>query len=57
MDPLIFEWYKYRTVAATGTSCFYHIRGEAHRFAIAYHQKLRDQASVMPQSKSAKVRR
>lgn len=33
------------------------IRDEAHRFAIAYHRKLRGQAFVMPQSKSAKSRR
>ena len=33
------------------------IRDEAHRFAIAYHRKLRGQAFVMPQSKSGKVRR
>ena len=33
------------------------IRDEAHRFAIAYHRKLRGQAFVMPQSKSAKTRR
>ena len=33
------------------------IRDEAHRFAIAYHRKLRGQAFVMPQSKSAKARK
>ncbi|MYC26941.1 MAG: excinuclease ABC subunit UvrC [Nitrospira sp. SB0662_bin_26] len=33
------------------------IRDEAHRFAIAYHRKLRGQAFVMPQSKSAKTRK
>ena len=33
------------------------IRDEAHRFAIAYHRKLRGQAFVMPQSKSAKAHR
>lgn len=33
------------------------IRDEAHRFAIAYHRKLRSQAFVMPLSKSGKTRR
>ena len=33
------------------------IRDEAHRFAIAYHRKLRGRAFVMPQSKSSKTRR
>ena len=33
------------------------IRDEAHRFAIAYHRKLRGRAFVMPQSKSAKSRK
>ena len=33
------------------------IRDEAHRFAIAYHRKLRGQAFVMPQSKSGKIRK
>ena len=33
------------------------IRDEAHRFAIAYHRKLRGQAFVMPLSKSAKTRK
>ena len=33
------------------------IRDEAHRFAIAYHRKLRGQAFVMPQSKTGKARR
>ena len=54
---VFFEWYKYRTVAAMVTSCFYRIRDEAHRFAITYHRKLRSQAFVMPLSKSGKIRR
>ena len=33
------------------------IRDEAHRFAIAYHRKLRGQAFVMPVSKSGKTRK
>ena len=33
------------------------IRDEAHRFAIAYHRKLRGQAFVMPVSKSSKARK
>ena len=33
------------------------IRDEAHRFAIAYHRKLRGQAFVMPQSKSGRTRK
>ena len=33
------------------------IRDEAHRFAIAYHRKLRDQAFVVPLSKSGRVRK
>ena len=33
------------------------IRDEAHRFAIAYHRKLRGQAFVMPLSKSSKARK
>ncbi len=33
------------------------IRDEAHRFAIAYHRKLRGQAFVMPVSKSGKIRK
>ena len=33
------------------------IRDEAHRFAIAYHRKLRGQAFVMPQSRSSKARK
>ena len=57
MDPSFFEWYKYRTVAVTGTPCFYHIRDEAHRFAIAYHRKLRCQVFVTPHSKSGRARK
>ncbi len=33
------------------------IRDEAHRFAIAYHRKLRSQAFITPLSKSGKIRR
>lgn len=54
---VFFEWYKYRTVAATGTSRFYRIPDEAHRFAIAYHRKPCGQAFVMPLSKSGKTSR
>ena len=57
MDPSFFEWYKYRTVAVTGTSCFYCIRDEAHRFAIAYHRKLRCQVFVTPHSKPGRARK